>query len=142
MSLIRLLQLRFMPFSPDLGLLVLRVWFGIGLLTLHGWGKLANFAERAGRFSDPLGVGSPVSLALATFGEVFCSSLVVLGFCTRFGAIGAGAVPLVAFYFVHGTTLSGPRNGELALMYLGAFVTIFLAGPGRYSVDARLGGAR
>ena len=139
MPLIRLLQMRFMPVSPDLGLLVLRVWFASCLLTLHGWGKLANFAERAGKFSDPLGVGSPVSLTLATFGEVFCSALLVLGFCTRFAAAWAGSVVLVAFYFAHGAALSGPRNGELAFMYLGAFVTLFLAGSGRYSLDARTG---
>jgi hypothetical protein len=46
---IRFVQLRFLPTSPDLALLVLRVWFAIPLLTLHGWGKLANFAERSQR---------------------------------------------------------------------------------------------
>lgn len=138
-SLIRLLQFRFMPFNSDLALLLLRVWFAVGLLTLHGWGKLSNFPERAARFSDPLGVGSPVSLALASFGEVFCAALLVLGFLTRFATLGCAAVVAVAFYFIHGAAFSGPRNGELAFMYLGAFVALFIAGPGRYSIDARTG---
>lgn len=138
-ALIRLLQFRFFPFKPDLALLVLRIWFGFNLLQLHGWGKLANFAERADRFSDPLGVSPPVSLALAILGEVFCSVLLMLGLGTRFAALGCGAVMVVAFYFAHGTALSGPRNGELAFMYLGAFLAIFIAGPGRFSLDARTG---
>jgi putative oxidoreductase len=139
MSLIRLLQLRFLGFSTDLGLLLLRVWFGGCLLSLHGWSKLAGFPERAARFSDPLGVSPPVSLALATGGEVLCTALLILGFCTRFAALWSGATMFVAFYFVHNAAFSGPRNGELAFIYLGAFVCLFLAGPGRFSIDARTG---
>jgi putative oxidoreductase len=139
MTIIRLLQFRFLPFSTNLGLLSLRVWSAACLLSLHGWGKVANFSERAARFTDPLGVTPPVSLILAAGGEVLCTVLLMLGFCTRVAALWSGATMFVAFYFVHDAALSGPRNGELAFLYLGTFVALFIAGPGRFSIDARTG---
>ena len=42
-----------------------------------------------------------------------------------------------AFVVGHGAALSGPRSGELPVMYLGAFIAILLAGAGRYSVDGK-----
>jgi putative oxidoreductase len=134
---IRLLQFRFLPVSTDLGLLVLRVWFALPLLTLHGWGKLANFAERSSRFSDPYGIGSPASLALATFAEVFCSVLLMIGFATRFAALACAITMATAFFFSHGARFTGPGNGELPFMYGGAFIVLLLAGGGRYSVDGK-----
>jgi putative oxidoreductase len=44
----------------------------------------------------------------------------------------------VAFFWVHGGKLVGEGNGELAFMYLIGFLTIFIAGPGRFSVDSKL----
>lgn len=140
--MLRLLQLRFLPTSVDLALLVLRCWFALPLLTLHGWGKLANFAERSQRFSDPYGLGSPISLSLAAFAEVGCSLLLVLGLGTRFAAIACGCTVGTAFFWSHAARFTGQGNGELPFMYLGACVALFLAGGGRYSLDARLGGGR
>lgn len=138
--LLRLFQLRFLPTSVDLALLVLRLWFGLSLIGLHGWGKLTTYSARAHQFPDPYGLGSPVSLALATFAEVVCSLLVALGLCTRFGALVCGFNMATAFVTAHGARLTGQGNGELAFMYLGAFVTLLLAGGGRYSLDAKMGG--
>ena len=135
--MLRLLQFRFLPVSPDLALLVLRVWFAVPLLTLHGWGKLANFAERSSRFADPLGIGSPASLALATFAEVLCSVLLVIGFATRFAALACAITVLTAFFHAHGARFTGQGNGELPFMYAGAFIVLLLAGGGRYSVDGK-----
>ena len=42
----------------------------------------------------------------------------------------------------HGARLSGPGNGELPFLVLGAFVALLLAGGGRFSLDARMGGRR
>jgi putative oxidoreductase len=136
--MLRLLQFRFLPTSIDLALLLLRVWFAVALMTLHGWGKLANFAERSQRFSDPYGIGSPASLALATFAEVFCSVLLVLGLATRFAALACIITMMTAFFHAHGARLTGPGNGELPMMYAGAFLALLLAGGGRFSLDAKL----
>jgi len=47
----RLLRLDFVPASADLALLLLRLWLGLSLLTLHGWTKLSNFGEMSGKFA-------------------------------------------------------------------------------------------
>lgn len=135
----KFLHLNFLPRSTDLALLVLRVWFGLSLLVLHGWMKLANFGTLLEKFSDPVGVGRPVSLVLAVGGEVVCPALLALGLFTRVAALGAGTIMATAFWLVHGHKLSGPGNGELAFLFLGACVTLFIAGAGRYSIDAKIG---
>ena len=40
------------------------------------------------------------------------------------------------FFWVHGGSVSG---GELAFVYFAVFVLMYLAGPGKYSVDSLLG---
>ena len=135
----KLLHLNFIPRSADAALLVLRLWFGGALLFLHGWDKVMNFAKYSGQFLNFLGMGQTASLVLAIVGELVCSALLVLGLYTRVAAIGAGFTMGVAFWVVHGTRLSGPQSGEMAFLYLGAFVTLFLAGAGKFSLDAKMG---
>lgn len=137
--MLKLLQLRFLPTSVNLALLVLRVWFALSLLTLHGWSKLTHFAERSQRFADPFGIGSPASLALVVFAEVFCSVLLAVGLFTRGAALACGIAMTTAFFHAHGARFTGQGNGELPFMFLGAFVTLLLAGGGRFSLDARMG---
>lgn len=133
------LHLNFIPRSPDLALLVLRLWYGLALLMLHGWMKITGFGAMAEKFPDPLTVGHSVSLGLTVVNEVGCAILIVLGLFTRaaalVGIIGFGVV----FWMVHGHRLSGSGNGELAFLYLGVYVALFCAGAGKYSVDANLG---
>jgi putative oxidoreductase len=136
----KLLHLDFLPRSTDFGLLILRLTFGFGLLYLHGWDKLMKFGELRGKFPDPLGVGSPASLTLTVFGEVVCMALIVLGLYTRLAALVGAITMAVAFFIVHGGKLSGQGNGELAAAYLAGFLVLFIAGAGRYSVDAKIGG--
>jgi putative oxidoreductase len=114
----------------------------VPLLTLHGWSKLTGFADRSQRFADPFGIGSPASLALVVFAEVLCSMLLVLGLFTRFAALTCGIAVGTAYAYAHGARLSGPGNGELPFLFLGAFVALLLAGGGRFSLDARMGGRR
>lgn len=134
-KIVSILRLDFWPDKPDVAMLVLRLWFGLSLLVLHGWGKLSNFQGMSKRFSDPLGVGSQASLSLALVGEVLCPILLVLGFFTRTAALGAAITMAVAFFLVHGGALKGGNSGEMAFIYLAGFVAIFLAGPGRYALD-------
>jgi len=41
----------------------------------------------------------------------------------------------VAFALVHHFRFSGPGGGELPWVYMGGFLAVFFAGPGRFSVD-------
>ena len=140
MNFIRLARLDFLPNSVDAGLLALRVWLGLSILCLHGWGKLVTFSEKSGSFPDPLGVGSKASLAMLLFGEVVCAALLAVGLFTRFSAAVLSFAMGVAFFVQHKGALSGPSNGELAFVYLAGFVALFIAGGGRASIDASLGG--
>jgi putative oxidoreductase len=138
-TFLRLIQLDFLPRSGDFALLLLRVWLGLTMLLNHGWAKAAGFSEKAEGFADPLGVGTTTSLVLAIFGEVVCSTLLVLGLLGRFAAAVLIMTMGVAFCLVHRMALSGEFSGELAFIYLAGFVALFLAGPGRYSLDTKLG---
>lgn len=137
---IRRLQLDLFPHFPHLALLLLRVTFGGQMLIAHGWPKLMTFSAKAATFPDPLGVGHATSLALAVFREVVCSILLIVGAFTRLAALGGAVTMAVAFLLVHGGKLLGEGNGEMAFLYLVGFVAIFLTGPGRFALDAKLGG--
>jgi putative oxidoreductase len=131
----QVLTLSFVPTSVDLGLLLLRLWYGIPMVWLHGWPKLVGFSKMSGGFPDPLGVGSQTSLILAILGEVVCPILLILGLFTRFAALGAAITMAVAFWGVHSLVLRGEGSGEMAFVYLGAYVALLIAGPGRFSMD-------
>jgi putative oxidoreductase len=119
----------------NIALLVLRLWIGLEMLLLHGFDKLTNFKTVAPNFPDPLGIGHTTSLALAVFAEVFVSLLIILGLFTRLGALVLIIDMAVAFVFVHKMALTGEHGGELAFLYLLAYVVLFVAGPGRISAD-------
>lgn len=137
-TILRLLRLEFIPFSADAALLVLRLWLGVSMVSLHGWGKLSRYSDTLSKFGDPLGIGREPSLRLAIFAEVVCAVLVAIGLLTRFAAVSLCITMGVAFFAVHRAQLSGPMSGELAFVYLGGFVALVLAGPGRFSADARM----
>lgn len=90
-------------------------------------------------FPDPLGVGSQISLSLAIFGEVVCAALLVLGLFARLAALGSAITMGVAFTLIHQLALKGEHSGEMAYLHLGIFLTLLIAGPGRFSLDARSG---
>jgi putative oxidoreductase len=135
----KILQLNFIPRNADLALLVLRVWLGASMLWLHGWMKVTKFSTIAPKFMDFLGLGQTPSLVLAIFAELICAALLVVGLWTRLAALCLGFTMGVAFWVAHGGKLSGAGSGEMAFLYLAGCVALFVAGGGKFSVDARLG---
>jgi len=122
-------------FLQNLGLLILRVWLGLSMLLLHGWSKVEKYAGMSQGFPDPLGVGPAMSLNLVIFAEVLCAVLLVVGLATRLAAIPLVITMAVAFFAIHGGTLVGEGNGEMAFIYLAGFVALLIAGPGKFSFD-------
>ena len=130
-----LLRFGFVPRSYDFGLLVLRVVFGFSLCILHGWGKVAHFGAMSTHFPDPVHIGSKLSLVFAILSDLVSSFLIAIGLATRWAALLIAINTMVAFALVHKFALSGPGNGELALLYFAWALTLLITGPGRYSVD-------
>ena len=118
----------------DLGLLILRFFLGLAMCFGHGIGKWSTlFSGEEIKFADPFGVGMLPSLALAVFAEVVCSILLALGLLTRWALIPLIVTMFVAIFVVHISDGFGVM--EKGLLYGVGYLTLFLAGPGKYSVD-------
>lgn len=119
----------------DIGKLMLRVFFGLSMALAHGFGKLDKIYSGSDIFfPDPLGIGSYASMMLAGVSEFVFPILVVIGLYTRWSALPVVGTMFIAFFMVH---LNDPyAKQELALVYLVAYLTIFLVGPGRLSIDS------
>lgn len=119
----------------SLGLLALRLCFGLTMLLHHGLDKLEKFNTLGSGFPDPLGVGHKVSLALTVFAEVVAAALLAAGLLTRFAALVLAFEMGVAFTQIHKMSLGGAMSGEYALVYFGAYLTLLFAGAGKISLD-------
>jgi putative oxidoreductase len=93
-------------------------------------------------FPNPIHIGPLPSLLFALLSDAICSLLVALGLLTRYAALIVVINLGTAFTLVHHMKLSGPGNGELPLLFLGAFLTLVITGAGRYSIDSGLAGKR
>lgn len=128
----------------DLALLLLRLMVGAGMAA-HGAQKLFVFGI-AGITKGFASFGVPmpaVTAPLVTFVELFAGIALVIGLLTRLAAFGLaidmlGAVALV--HFKNGFFL--PQGYEYALTLFVVFLSIVVAGPGRYSLDATIAARR
>lgn len=132
------------PLMTDVGLLAIRLWFGIVMAVAHGipkFSKIETFA--AGLAKD--GVPLPELMAwLAALTETGGGFLIALGFLTRPMAVGLVVTMCVAAFVKH---IDDPfAKMEFALLYGVGFLGLLFTGPGRLSVDhwiaRRLGVAR
>lgn len=127
--------------STDLALLLLRVFAGGMMAVGHGWGKLMEYGSKASTFPDPLGIGGTASFGGAVMGELVCCVLIAIGLFTRLACIPAIFTMGVAALVVHGKDplfMAGGAAKEPALIYLAMFVAIFIAGPGKWSLDRKI----
>ena len=139
--LVRFITLDFMenPALKDAGLLVLRL--GMLLLFFHGWAKATGYSGFVGMMSEaPVG-----SIAPALFGFMVVAGQLLLGFGLAFGLMTRICAFLMALMFVFIIVLFNIPGGwigehggiafESSLYYFVPGVTLFLTGPGRYSLD-------
>lgn len=125
----------------SLALLALRLWLGLTMFFVHGLDKLNHFNDIAAKFPNPIGIGVKPGLGLVTFAEIVGALLLALGLFSRIGALMLTIDMGVAFFLVHNMAIGMvPNSGELAFIYLAGFVTLFLAGPGKISMDMALFG--
>lgn len=121
-----------LPPYVDLAIFILRV--GVGFLMIpHGYSKLSRVLGGDYGFRDPIGIGEVPSLLLTIFAEVFCSVLVLLGLFTRPAlAVLIFTMVVVVFLVNLSKGLSGMEKG---LLFLIPYVSLYIWGPGRYSLD-------
>lgn len=118
--------------KASLLLLAARVIFGL-LLMNHGIQKWSNFQELSTAFPDPIGIGSPLSLGMAIFGELVCSIGFIIGFLYRLAMLPMIATLGMAFFVIHGNDAFAVK--ELAFIYLVVFILMYITGPGKFSID-------
>ena len=122
----------------DLGLLIFRIGFGLGMLIFHGWEKLMAGPEAwqtLGQSMQVFGITSNYTLFgfLAAFAESIGAILLVLGLFFRPAITMIGFTMLVATLSL-GMTASGDPSHAFKNLFVCA--AMLLIGPGKYSIDA------
>ena len=125
----------------------------------HGWGKVVGLASGESRFLEGVAnLGFPVPIAFAwaaALSELVGGTAMALGLFTRWAAAFAAATMFVAAFVRHHAvnqflswigiapaseeSFKAWGNPELATIFLLVCVAVALLGPGRFSIDAKLG---
>lgn len=122
-------------YGVSLFLLAMRVFIGM-LFMMHGLDKAVNFNILVGNFPDPFGIGPFATLLLVVFTELFCAIFFIFGLLYRIIMIPMIIAMAVAFFVIHHSDMT---QGELAFLYFVIFILMYIAGPGRFSLDALIG---
>lgn len=131
-----LLKKSHIPLNLDAGILFIRIAVSILMLT-HGLPKLMKFfADEPVAFTNVLGLGAGLSLALAVLAEVVCSVFLILGLATRPALIPLIVTMGVAILHIHAEDPFIVK--EKAIIFLLLYVFLFLTGSGKYSLDSML----
>lgn len=120
----------------NLVLLIIRLGAGSMILT-HGIPKIDRLLADEVKFADPFGLGPTVSLALATFAEVICAGLIMIGFKVRLATIPLMITMLTAAFYAHWDDPFGRK--ELPLLYFLTFLGLLVFGGGKFSIDGLIG---
>ena len=115
-----------------IGLFIFRITVSI-MLMVHGVQKLDILLSSDLQFSDPIGLGSTLTLILVLIAEIFCPIFIIIGYKTRLASIGPIILMLVVVFIVKAGNPFEVR--EVALLYLVSYITIGLLGPGKLSID-------
>lgn len=122
--------------STDIGLLILRVLFGLGIAH-HGYGKvfggqMAMMTEGVGKMGFPFPVVFAWAAALSEFAG---GILLVVGFQTQIAAFFVFCTMAVAFFVAHAADPLQVK--ELAAAYGAVAAALFFTGAGGLSVDRK-----
>lgn len=137
------LFLRFTGYTySNMARLFLRLFVGV-MFMQFGIRHLVNFTELCADFPTVLGISSEASLILMIIIELVCSLLIMAGFLTRLATIPPIIAMIAAEYYIlhdllphsliHGLTWDQP--GYLPIMFIGIYLFILFAGPGKISLD-------
>lgn len=119
--------------SPDLGLLIFRLFVGLTMALAHGLGKVPPPQMLV---DGVAGMGFPLPVAFswgAALSELIGGLLIAVGLFTRPAAFALGMTMVVAAFVAHAADPF--ERKEMALLYLVACVLLVFQGAGRFSLD-------
>ena len=122
--------------------LFLRLFVGV-MFIQFGIRHLVNFNDLCQQFPAVMGISSEASLILMVIIELVCSLLIMVGFLTRLATIPPIISMIAAeYYILHehlpnsiSYVLTWDQPGYLPIMFIGIYLFILLAGPGKISLD-------
>lgn len=142
-DLLSRLFLRFTGYTySNMARLFMRLFVGI-MFMQFGIRHLVNFIQLSVDFPTIFGMSSPTCLIIMIVIEILCSLLIMVGFLTRLSTIPPIISMIAAeYYIVHDLLphsslygLDSTQPGYLPIMFIGIYLFILLAGPGKISLD-------
>lgn len=140
------LSLAFIRFTgytySNMARLFLRLFVGV-MFMQFGIRHLVNYQTLCTEFPTILGMSHPTCLILMIIIELVCSLFIMVGFLTRLSTIPPILSMIAAeYYIIHDLVphvsiyvLDSTDPGYLPILFIGIYIFIFLAGPGRISLD-------
>lgn len=142
----RLISNAFVNFTgyaySNMGRLFLRLFVGV-MLIQFGIRQLVNYSTVVETFPSVAGMSPEASLVVMITIELVCSVLIMVGFMTRLATIPpiiamiiaehyilTALIPQIEVYSIHST-----QPGYLPIMFIGIYLFIIMAGPGKISLD-------
>ena len=126
----------------NLGRLFIRLFVGV-MFMQFGIRHLVNFSTMSADFPTMLGISSEACLIIMIINELLCSLFIMAGFLTRLSTIPPILSMIVAeWYILHdlvpNTSIYGLDStdpGYVPILFIGIYLFILLAGPGKISLD-------
>lgn len=137
------LFLRFTGYTySNMSRLFIRLFVGV-MFMQFGIRQLMHFEQLRDTFPSIFGIAPEASLVIMICVELICSLCIMFGFLTRLSTIPPIIVMVAAEYYIlydlmPGIPLAGIEStqpGYLPIMFIGIYLYILLAGPGKISVD-------
>jgi putative oxidoreductase len=122
--------------TDSLALLVARLTVGV-LFVSTGWGKVNNLAKVTDFFTE-LGIPMPAfNAALASYAELVCGFLLVIGLASRLAAVPLVVTMTIAILTAKRSELHSVPDlfGFVEWTYLAILLVIFALGPGKIALD-------
>ncbi len=135
--------LRFTGYTySNMARLFMRLFVGI-MFMQFGIRHLVHFSELSSGFPTLLGLAPDTCLIIMIIVELVCSLLIMVGFLTRIATIPPIISMIAAEYYILHDLLphisvygiESTQPGYLPVMFIGIFLFILLAGPGKISLD-------
>lgn len=122
--------------------LFMRLFVGVMLLQF-GVRHLVNFTQLSTTFPGVMGWSGETSLIVMICIEIISSLLIMVGFMTRLAVIPAIIAMIYAEHYILTAMLpdtlpyfiNSTQPGYLPLMFIGIYIYILIAGPGKISLD-------